>query len=1198
MRGRGGRSRIKIGRGDTASPGVTIEAGPCFRSVGRAGGCRRRPVAEGWVARDGRDSRAGGRLGIRAARAARLVAVGFVLAWVLVLSGGERAGASSFSFGSAVSTPLGAQSRAVSVGRINTDPSDHREIMVVADGAAVSVMLADSNGALGPPTTLAVPNVAAPGVTDALAIVDVNGDGHNDIVVGSGSTTISVFPGRGDGTFGPPITSPAPYTNNVTFLAVGDIDGDGKPDLVTADGYPPGADPTKVSTFHGNGDGTFTHIADYAVGNTYQGESIVRLADFNGDGKLDIAAASTGCGYGGSQVTVMLNDGTGKFPSQSVLPGDGCIFGMTIADVNGDGKRDIVTTNHAGVFDNTSTINVALSNGDGTFQPLRSSPTPPEAGAITIADFNGNGTLDAAVASGSGDVAAGTSGHGPEIAVLPGNGDGTFGTAETFCVSSDPGEVTYGNLSGNGGPPDIVTNDDSEVSVLPNGGGGSGCGGGSSGGSGGGGGGVGRSGAGGGTTSPPAPGVRPIIFIPGITGSFLEDPAGNETWPNAAGLEYCLLQAASHLFQPFVQTSCDLQALGANALASDGTGSAVDAANGMERPLDGAMGGAIDSYQAPLRPVTHIYDVTAQNLENSGYVKVQPAGDPGLRACAATWKCFIPVGVDWRKSANFNAARILSEIDQVLQVTGADRVDIMAHSQGGLITNALLHMPGSVGKVYRVVTFGTPWLGSPKFLAVLLFREPCLAKIGGPVCGLNQDVAQDLVKNMPGGAELTPSKAYYDATAYSPLLHVVNGNRVSMSFKEAYRTIRSKLAASPLNRDTTLIDSALAFHDVVDRWNPLDPSVKLVRMIGYDASSADPQNPCTGAPCPASGAGVFVPPTQAGTDAATITAMDSDSGDLFYGTGDGTVPLNSANLYDPARNFDFRGRARDLYFCGLSHGGLPQATLVWEWAQPFLEGWANYLNDQVALGCPDGTDGTLQGVDLGSSSSPASAEPGSLINVTGAGFAAQTAVNMTLVRQVGIPGSLIDTTGAGFTAQAAVNLTLRSSSIPIGGLTADARGRVSGVVGIPRGIPIGQDVLVARGIGPGGRKRTLTRRLRIIAFRIRLPSKASISGGAFAASSIRPLVRICVRAYQLRPGGRKRQRLVAAGQALTASSGQFRIAGLNPGTYKVSFTDCGHRGYKTVWYRDASTSAKATALRLVRGGTRVDMDGAMRRRRR
>jgi hypothetical protein len=407
------------------------------------------------------EPRSGGRFRVR------LIALAFVLAWVLVLSGSGRASANTFSFGPPVSTPLGAQSSAVAVGRVNTDPDDHREMVVAADGSSVSVMLAGPTGALGSPTTYSVS-----GVPDALAIGDVNGDGHNDIVVGStNATTVSVLRGHGDGTFDTtPVTSPAPYTTNVTFLALGDIDGDGKLDLVTADGYPPGADPARISTFHGNGDGTFSHIADYGVGNTYQSANIVRLADFNGDRKMDIAAASTGCGYGGSQVTVLQNDGTGHFPTQSVLAGDSCIFGMTVADINGDGNPDIVTTNHAGVFDNTSTINVALGNGIGTFQPLKSSATPAEAGAITIAAFNGNGTLDAAVASGSGDVAAGSSGHCPEIAVLAGKSDGTFNTAETFPLTNDPGQVTYGNLSGNGSPPDVVTDDDSEITVLPNGG--------------------------------------------------------------------------------------------------------------------------------------------------------------------------------------------------------------------------------------------------------------------------------------------------------------------------------------------------------------------------------------------------------------------------------------------------------------------------------------------------------------------------------------------------------------------------------------------------------------------------------------------------------------------------------------------------------------------------------------------------------
>jgi hypothetical protein len=189
----------------------------------------------------------------------------------------------------------------------------------------------------------------------------------------------------------------------------------------------------------------------------------------------------------------------------------------------------------------------------------------------------------------------------------------------------------------------------------------------------------------------------------------------------------------------------------------------------------------------------------------------------------------------------------------------------------------------------------------------------------------------------------------------------------------------------------------------------------------------------------------------------------------------------------------------------------------------------DYTHDAVMLACPDPKAppyGTLQGVDLGNSS-PASPTlgTGSLFVVNGPGFSAGAVVTLTVC------------SGSGLTACVrGTSARVHSTPLVLGTITADAHGHFSGVFGLPRGIPTGRHVLVASGTGPGGRKRTLTRRLRIVAFRIRLPSKASISGGAFAASSLRPLARICVRAYQLRPGKHKRQRLVAAGHALGVTS--------------------------------------------------------------
>jgi hypothetical protein len=652
----------------------------------------------------------------------------------------------------------------------------------------------------------------------------------------------------------------------------------------------------------------------------------------------------------------------------------------------------------------------------------------------------------------------------------------------------------------------------------------------------------------------PPPGPRPIIFIPGITGSFLRDANGNETWPVVQRLADCLTGTHS-------SAACDLVHLAGNILAPDGStipgnpALDVDAANGLQRPLDGAMGGAIDSTHA-VHDFVHvdgnIYDVTAQNLKNSGYAEVEPTDDAGLANCATTRMCFIPVGVDWRKSANYNAARILAVIDHVITITGTDRVDIMAHSQGGLITNALVHLPGSVGKIYRIVTFGTPWLGAPKLLGVLLYQEPCLASLALGGCGLDQGVAQQLIKNYPGAAELNPSRAYYAATVYSPLLEVVNSAPASLSFDQGYQVVKSVLAAAPLNRDTSLVDAADGFHDSVDNWAPLDPSVQLVRMIGYDGVESD--NPCNSAPCSIAGSGRFAPGT------GTITAIDIGTGDLYYGTGDGTVPLNSANLYDPATGFDYRNGAHDLYFCGISHQGLVQSDVVWQFAQPFLDGSTTYTHDDVKLGCPDSTDGTLQGVDLGNQSPPSPASVGQ--------------------------GSIFAAFGGGFAAGTTVTLTLHSSPRVIGSVTTDAQGHFSGTFGLPPTAPPGAHQLVADGVDPNGLLRELSVPLTVTPLTTGLGTTSSISGTAYDVSTAFRLAGICAEAFHA-------PNLAPAGGATSDSGGEFRISGLAPGAYKVEFTDCSGRGYNPIWYPSAANAAAAAVLSLAPGGERAQVDAAM-----
>jgi len=218
--------------------------------------------------------------------------------------------------------------------------------------------------------------------------------------------------------------------NNPAVVVTGDFNGDGIPDLATLSGECPIATDCSqqaVSVFIGKGDGTFATHVDYAVGPLPDDLSLV-TGDFNGDGKQDLALAVIQCpNFCEGVIAVLLGNGDGTFqsPVNSSAGSSSPPFAIAVGDFNGDGKLDLAVTQCPNGTDCANgSVGVMLGKGDGTFQAVVEYQVGRVPGPVAVGDFNGDGKPDLLVAE-CNDSAC-SSGF---VDVLVGNGDGTFQAA-------------------------------------------------------------------------------------------------------------------------------------------------------------------------------------------------------------------------------------------------------------------------------------------------------------------------------------------------------------------------------------------------------------------------------------------------------------------------------------------------------------------------------------------------------------------------------------------------------------------------------------------------------------------------------------------------------------------------------------------------------------------------------------------------
>lgn len=339
--------------------------------------------------------------------------------------------------GPAKTYDVGRAPYAMAVGDFN---KDGRMDLAVANIQSnhISILINSGGGIFQPQVKLGIGKIS-----ESVLVGDFNGDGNPDLVVGVGDGS-KIILGNGDGTFQQPF-----FLSGGSARVTADFNGDGKLDLAYFTAF-------DVDVQLGNGDGTFQP----PVVSPTQNQQSLLVMDFNGDGKPDLLASLTSSGISGGFV-LLLGKGDGSF--QTPLETDTALGGLiTAADFNDDGKVDVALATFGGdSMGLLGKVALFLGNGDGTFQTERDFDYEPGdyPTYIIAADFNGDGKSDVAVANA----------YGNDVSIILGNGDGTFQfTTQAWSAERGPFPVA-GDFNGDGLTDLAVANYGSgNVSILLN----------------------------------------------------------------------------------------------------------------------------------------------------------------------------------------------------------------------------------------------------------------------------------------------------------------------------------------------------------------------------------------------------------------------------------------------------------------------------------------------------------------------------------------------------------------------------------------------------------------------------------------------------------------------------------------------------------------------------------------------------------
>jgi hypothetical protein len=349
--------------------------------------------------------------------------------------------------------PVGTAPGSVEIADLN---GDGKLDIIVANEQSnnVTILLGDGKGEFTQAKGSPFPAGHAP---SDIAIGDFNRDGKLDLAFANHEEKhLTVLLGNGQGGFTPAPNSPfavevKPHTHGV---ATGDLNGDGNLDLVT-DSW--GND--QVSVLFGDGKGSFNTSGTFLdVGKMpYQR---VRVGDINGDGKSDIITTN----LEGDNVTILLGNSKGGFKqsTSSPFPCGESPFNFAIGDVNGDGKPDLAIVNSpSSTADRHGKdgLTILLGDGAGGFRMLAGSPfaTGRIPNRVAIGDVNGDGIGDIAVSSPDGN----------NITLFLMSNKSSVASSSTIAVGGKPKGLAIRDLNADGKADIVITNNgDNTVTVM------------------------------------------------------------------------------------------------------------------------------------------------------------------------------------------------------------------------------------------------------------------------------------------------------------------------------------------------------------------------------------------------------------------------------------------------------------------------------------------------------------------------------------------------------------------------------------------------------------------------------------------------------------------------------------------------------------------------------------------------------------